>query len=280
MRLTASDLERFYASRLGETVCYLLLKRVNDLWGDCAGQTMLGMGYAHPLLAGLSASAGACVAVTPHHGQATYWAGTGRGVSACLAEEDRLPFADNTFDRVILLHGVEEADSPRSVLREAWRVLSPEGRLLVAVANRKGLWSLSESTPFGHGRPWTRRQLIAWLNDHLFQVTASTTAVHLPPLNWGPIAHAADGWEAFGQMFTAGLGGVVLVEAVKHLYARPGGGAAAAVTEKAAGRKGVAQLPRNEAEFDRVMTPAGSRIDADRAARFDQPVEQWEALGP
>ena len=82
MKLTASDLERFYASRLGETVCYLLLKRVSDLWGDCANQTVLGMGYAHPLLAGLAATAKACMAVTPHQGAASAWAGTERGVSA------------------------------------------------------------------------------------------------------------------------------------------------------------------------------------------------------
>ena len=248
MRLTASDLEDFYASRLGETACYLLLKRVNDLWGDCAGRTILGMGYAHPLLAGLSANAKACMAVTPHHGKASYWSATDRGVSTCLAEEDRLPFADNTFDRVILLHAVEEADSPRQVLREAWRVLAPEGRALIMVANRKGLWSLAESNPFGHGRPWTRRQLIAWLNDHLFQVTASTTAVHLPPIKFGPLMHMADGWERFGEALTPGLGGVVLVEAVKRLYAQPRGGAGAPVTEKVPGRKGVAQLPRNEAD--------------------------------
>ena len=261
MKLTASDLERFYASRLGETVCYLLLKRVSDLWGDCANQTVLGMGYAHPLLAGLAATAKARMAVTPHQGAASAWAGTERGVSACIAEEDRLPFPDNMFDRVVLLHAVEEAESPRAVMREAWRVLAPEGRALIIVANRKGLWSLSESTPFGHGRPWTRRQLISWLNDHVFHVTASTTAVHLPPLDWKILTHAADGFERFGETVTAGLGGLVLVEAAKHLYAKPGGGAPAPVTELAGGRKGVAQLPRNEAEPTCVEKPPITRID-------------------
>jgi SAM-dependent methyltransferase len=267
MKLSASHLEEFYASRLGEVACYLLLKRVNDLWGDCANQMVLGMGYAHPLLAGISATAKACMAVTPHHGTAGAWSGTDRGVSTCLAEDDRLPFADNTFDRVVLLHAVEEAESPRSVMREAWRVLSPEGRALIVVANRKGLWSLSEATPFGHGRPWTRRQLIAWLNDHLFQVTASTTAAHLPPLDWRFLTHAADGFERFGEVVTPGFGGLVLVEAVKHLYAKPGGGAAAPVTEKAVGRKGVARLPRNEADPTYVETPSISRIDPLPGAR-------------
>lgn len=270
MRLTASDLESFYASSLGETVCYLLLKRLNDLWGDCSGQSVLGMGYAHPLLAGVAATAKSCMAVTPHLGPASYWAGTERGVSACLAEEDRLPFADGSFDRVILLHAVEEAESPRAVMREAWRVLAPEGRALIVVANRKGLWSLSESTPFGHGRPWTRRQLIQWLNDHLFQVTASTTAVHLPPLNWGFLTHAADGFENVGAVAVPGLGGAVMVEAVKHLYAKPGGGAVAPATSLAGRRKGVAQLPRNEAAGCSGREGPISHIDRPDAARFHQ----------
>ena len=269
MRQAANELEGFYASRLGEAAAFLLLKRLGDLWGDCRNLNVLGMGYATPLLTGFAATARTCVSVTPHLGVETAWSGPGRGVSACLAEEDRLPFGDGAFDRIVLLHAIEEADSPRAVLREAWRVLAPEGRLLVAVANRKGLWSLSESTPFGHGRPWTRRQLIAYLNDHLFQVTASTTAVHLPPIKWGPLASGAEGWERFGEVFAPGLGGVVMVEAVKHLYARPGGGAAAAVTELAPGRKGVAQLPRKRAEEKCAKKHEKSRVDRDRRASFD-----------
>ena len=38
--------------------------------------------------------------------------------------------------------------------------------------------------------------------------------------------------EVMGRMLAPGLGGVVLVEAVKRLYASPGGGATAPVTEK------------------------------------------------
>ena len=92
-------------------------------------------------------------------------------------------------------------------------------------------------------------------------MTASTTAVHLPPLDWKILTHAADGFERFGETVTAGLGGLVLVEAAKHLYAKPGGGAPAPVTELAGGRKGVAQLPRNEAEPTCVEKPPITRID-------------------
>lgn len=277
MRLAASDLEGFYASRLGEAAVFLLMKRMGDLWGDCTGLNVLGMGYAHPLLLGYGGTARACISATPHQSTAPAWAATDRGISTCIAEEDRLPFGDGTFERIILLHAIEEADSPRAVLREAWRLLAPEGRMLVAVANRKGLWSLFENTPFGHGRPWTRRQLIAYLDDHLFQVTASTTAVHIPPIKWGPFASSAEGWERVGEVFSPGLGGVVMVEAVKRLYARPGGGAAAPVTELAPGRKGAAQLPRKEAEVNSVEKGRNLRVDPQSAPRFVDQDADWEA---
>ena len=70
------------------------------------------------------------------------------------------------------------------------------------------------------------------LSGGLFQVTASSSALYMPPLSSGLVTSAAEGWEAIGRMFTPGLGGVVLIEAVKRLYAPPGGGAVAPVTER------------------------------------------------
>ncbi|MEM5516082.1 methyltransferase domain-containing protein [Henriciella sp. AS95] len=277
MRLSAKDLEDFYASRLGKAAQFLMLKRLGDLWGDCAELNLLGMGYARPLLTGFGASAKACLSATPHLGADTRWAASERGISTCLTEEDRLPFADGSFDRIILLHAIEEADSPRAVLREAWRLLAPEGRMLVAVANRKSSWSLVEGTPFGHGRPWTRRQLIAYLNDHLLQVTASTTTVHMPPIKFGFMVSGAEAWEKVGQIFAPGLGGVVMVEAVKRMYAKPGSGAVAPVTALSKGRKGVAQLPRKEAEVKSVEKRQKTRVDPQGRARSTVEVEKWEA---
>ena len=247
MRQDIVFLEKFYATRLGQAAQLLMFERVADLWPDCEGLSVLGMGYGIPLLSGFAATARTCVAAVPEGVGQVRWKPTDRGIASVMTEEDHLPFADGSFDRIILLHGVEEAESPRAVLREAWRLLSPEGRILIAVANRKGLWSLAEGTPFGHGRPWTRRQLIRYLTDHLFQVTASTSAVHVPPVNFSLFTAGAHAWERAGELITPGLGGVVLVEAIKHQYVKPGGSATAPTADALPGRKGVATLPRNKA---------------------------------
>ena len=246
MRQSAATLETFYATTLGRVAARLISQRLSDLWGPCSGQAVLGIGYTEPLMSLWQDEARAAIMVTPEH-MGTRIYGAERGGASAISPEARFPFADGAFDRIVLLHALEEADHPRAVLREAWRVLAPEGRIVVATANRRSIWSLTDSKAFGHGRPWTRRQLVNFVGDSLFQVTASTSAVHLPPLNWPVITAAAPAWERVGELVAPAIGGVVLVEAVKHLYAKPGGSAAAPVTS--AVRSGIRNpgLPRKEA---------------------------------
>src|SRR6056297_3314832 len=183
MRQPAATLEAFYKSRLGQCAAQMVSQRMLYLWGTCEGLRVLGIGYPSPLLPIWQAHATSCIGTIPEEiGEVRQT--SDRGQVLCLSPEQRLPFPEGLFDRVFLLHALEEADSPRQLLREAWRVLAPEGRIVVAVTNRRSMWSLVDTKPFGHGRPWTRGQMVRFLNDSLFQVTASTTAVHLPPLDW------------------------------------------------------------------------------------------------
>lgn len=232
MRQDAVTLQRFYASPLGKAAARILLGRLSDLWGDARGLSVLGLGYALPVLEAFTARPGRIIAAVPHeHGPVT-WDYSGRGNAVVAIGDPRLPFPDGMFDRVIVLHGLEETGDPRAYLREIWRITAPEGRIVLAAANRSGLWSRATNTPFGHGRPWTRNQLSNLLSTGLFQVTASTSALYMPPTGLGLVTAAAEGWEVMGRYIAPGLGGVVLVEAVKRLYAPPKGGTAAPVTDR------------------------------------------------
>ncbi len=229
MRQNVTTLSDFYASPLGRTASRLMSEKIASLWPDAQGLSVLGFGYATPLLEGQCGGARRAVAVMPGEQGIVWWGPTGRGASAALTEEHRLPFANGMFDRVIVLHGIEEAASPRALLRELWRIMAPEGRILVAAANRNGLWARADKTPFGHGRPWSRRQLSTLLADTLFQTNAWTYALHVPPVSLRMVTATADIWERSGERILTGMGGVVMVEAVKRLYIEPGGSASAPV---------------------------------------------------
>src|SRR3546814_13257369 len=75
----------------------------------------------------------------------------GEGGLVALADEAELPFLDLSIDRLLLVHAVECSEQLRSMLREAWRVLSGIGRLLVVVTNRRGLWARLASSTLCNG---------------------------------------------------------------------------------------------------------------------------------
>ena len=224
MRQDVITLQNFYASRLGQVAAGSLSGRIAGLWGrELERERVLGIGFATPLLERLGERAEVCVAAMPAAQGALSWSATAKGKSTVLCEEDRLPFREGVFSRVVMLHGLEEAYAPAQTLREIWRVMAPEGKLIVIAANRLGLWARAESTPFGHGRPWTRGQLSRLLGETQFQTTAWTYGLHMPPTGWGPVLALHEGWEKTGETVSRVMGGAVMVEATKRLYVEPDG---------------------------------------------------------
>ncbi|MGY9005742.1 MAG: class I SAM-dependent methyltransferase, partial [Alphaproteobacteria bacterium] len=136
-----------------------------------------------------------------------------------LVEEEELPFPDNSMDRIVLVHAVENSEHLRLLLREVWRVLTDSGRLIVVVPNRSGLWALSERTPFGHGRPFTATQLSRLLRDSLFTPTNSVRALFVPPVRSRMVLGGAGVWEKIGNRWFPQLGGLHVMEAGTQIYA-------------------------------------------------------------
>jgi SAM-dependent methyltransferase len=160
MRRDILELREFYATRLGSVARTMVSRKLVEAWGDASGLDVLGLGYPTPYLERFRARARRVAAAMPSAQGVEIWPAAGRTL-ACLADEAALPFPNALFDRILVIHTLEEADDPLAVLRDVWRVLAPSGRVIVVVANRRGFWSNAESTPFGHGRPFTRAQLEA-----------------------------------------------------------------------------------------------------------------------
>ena len=183
MRTDALDIARFYRTPPGRAARDMVQRRILALWPDVDGLDMLGFGYAPPYLEPFRGRARRTIAFMPAAQGAVPWPapGVGKGGLSMLGDEQRFAFKEALFDRVILVHALEEAADPARLLREVWRVMAPEGRLLVIAAHRTGLWSRADSTPFGHGRPFTRSQLTGLLSDSLFEPIAWSRALFTPP---------------------------------------------------------------------------------------------------
>lgn len=218
MRVDVLALQRFYASPLGDAARRMTARRLAALWPSAEGLDVLGLGYATPYIERFRSQARRVVALMPAEQGVEPWPAGGACGSA-LADEARLPFIDAVFDRVLVVHALEESNALRPMLREIWRVMAPEGRLVVVAANRWSLWAQSDATPFGHGRPFSRRQLAALLADSMFEPVASARALYAPPSHWTAFVRAADAFERVGELVWPALGGLVLMEAVKRLYA-------------------------------------------------------------
>jgi SAM-dependent methyltransferase len=216
MAFDSHILEAFYDSRMGLVARRLIGRQLRESWADLRGRRLLGYGYAVPYLR-LFSEAERAIAAMPESQGAVPW-GLGGRVRTALVDELALPFPDAMFDCVLVVHGLEVADSQRPLLRELWRVLTSDGRLIVVVPNRTSLWAQLETSPFGHGQPYTKSQLQRLLNEALFQPERWDSALFMPPFGRRRSVRMGNAWERAGHLMWPQLAGVHVVEAVKSLY--------------------------------------------------------------
>lgn len=221
MRQDVVDLHAFYHTLLGQTVRRLIRRRLKLMWPDLRGMRLLGIGYATPFLRPYLDGADRVIALMPAGQGCVRWPADDRN-RVLLAEEATLPLPDSSMDRILLAHAVEQSDQLRRLLREVWRVLAPNGRVIVMVPNRRSPWSWAESTPFGHGHPYTIGQLETLLRENMFLPTQYAKALFLPPTHRRVVLRWAPGWENLGARWLRAFGGVTLFEAGKQLYAGSG----------------------------------------------------------
>jgi len=225
MHLDVLDLSNFYyRTKLGRVAQRAIRDQVTTLWPDVKGQTVLGFGFAVPLLRPFLADARRVIALMPAPQGVMPWPAGMPNVST-LSEEAQWPIATGMVDRLVMMHGLETSEQPSAVLDEASRVLGPGGKALFIVPSRSGLWSRRDGTPFGYGRPYSVSQLEAQLKRHDFTPERSMPALFVPPSAQKFWLRTHEFWERNGKRFAPWIaGGVLMVEASKQPYAPRQGG--------------------------------------------------------
>ena len=211
------DLREFYGSSMGHVAQRMIRKQVRTLWPDLHGRVVLGLGFATPYLTPFREEAERAFALMPARQGVTRWPAGGAGLVA-LSEETDLPLPDMSVDRVLLVHGLEATEHLGDLMREIWRVLAGNGRLLVVAPNRRGIWARFDRTPFGHGRPFSVSQLSRMLRDNAFVPEQTARALFIPPMRSRFVLKSAPAWENVGTRFFERFSGVVMMEASKQIY--------------------------------------------------------------
>lgn len=211
------DLNDFYDSRLGRSTGQMLKRHIAEIWPEAKGLRLLGLGFASPYLERFRGEAERVIALMPAAQGVIRWPRHGPALAA-LADEHDLPLPDACIDRVILVHALENTEHAGALLREVWRVMTAEGKLLIVVPNRRGLWARSGRTPFGHGRPFTVRQINRLLQESMFSPLRKRAALFMPPSERNFLLRFAQPIERIGSRWWRNFGGVTLVEASKQIY--------------------------------------------------------------
>lgn len=215
MYRSIAEIRQFYQSALGRLTARAIRHALAREWPEFLNDSTLsvGVGYALPYLdetlphyALMSASQG--VIRWPHKGSNR----------TALSEDHVLPFEDKALPQLLLVHAVENADYLRELMSEAWRVLASNGRIIMIVPNRRGIWARVDKTPFGHGRPFSMKQMRTLLRDTDFVIENHTRALYMLPSHNRLLLALSSVCERVGRKLLPKFGGVLIIEASKRLY--------------------------------------------------------------
>jgi len=218
MSCDAARLRDFYASPLGQLARRIVARRIRERWPDVTGMDVIGLGYASPYLRMFHGEARMTAALMPQAQGVVQWPHEGP-YRAALVPETGLPLRDNSAERVLAIHALEHVEMRLDYLREIWRVLMPQGRVIAVVPNRRGAWAMVEATPFGHGTPYSVSQIGKLLREASLEPAGVTPCLFAPPFGARALLAAALLWERAGTRLWPAFAGVIAVEAIKQVYA-------------------------------------------------------------
>lgn len=211
----------FYQTQAGAICAALLRERLQWLWPDLRNQKVLGLGYAAPCLAAWHGRGALCFsAVLP-----ASVGGDGGSLMAMpihrtvMVDATHLPFQDEAFDRIVVMHALQTEAQAVALLRGAGRVLRDDGRMILIGPTVMAGRLRQHKTPFAHDAAFTPVALKRVLEQAMLHAERRDEALFLPA-QWGCSSlRRGRASDIAGKVLAPGLGSVALVEVVKNIYA-------------------------------------------------------------
>ncbi len=224
------NLEQWFASPPGRLLRDWELARADQAMNGCFGYHALQTGMQYlPLLRNSRIQhrwvAATETPVSPLHAEHRDTA------TALVLEPDALPFGEASMDLVLLPHTLEASADPHAVLREAARVLVPEGRLLVFGFNPVSLWGLQQKGRLLAQRMGSREPPVIpdvddlirlgllrdWLRLLGFEIEGGRFGCYRPSLRNEKWFNHLQWLEAAGDRWWPFMGGAYFLQATKRV---------------------------------------------------------------
>ncbi len=135
---------------------YAVGKRVLDIaCGSGYGSQILGQAGAKEVWGGDISYDAIDFAKSSHSGEDVHFR---------VMEASDLPFEDDSFEMVVSFETIEHLDNPKLFIQEIYRVLKPNGKLILSTPNKSATRRLNISNPY-HIYEFKQNELLDTLND-------------------------------------------------------------------------------------------------------------------
>ena len=146
----------------------------------------------------------------------------GNSAGDCFCESDYLPFAPDCIDLLCLPHVLEFSENPHQTLREAERVMVPEGYLIITGFNPISAWGIKYAYNKEESYPWkghffTISRIKDWLALLGLEFVSGDMGVYELPINNEKWLNRCVFMEKFGSNWWPMLGGIYFIVARKRV---------------------------------------------------------------
>ncbi|MDC0394237.1 class I SAM-dependent methyltransferase [Alphaproteobacteria bacterium] len=216
MLYDVEKINAFYDDARGQMVAKLLREDLKDIWHPTATSSNLAVGFPFYFFPNKNI----CPVLMPveiggmalAHKHAVY---------SAVIDSYNWPVESDSVDYLLIAHALEFIEDKEAFLREVTRVLKSAGKIVILVPHRYGLWARSEKTPFGYGTSFSRGEMFGLLKNCGLQQEKCTRSLSLPPFADKLPDAVSNKLEKVGEHLLQLLGGVLIVEATKMVYAEP-----------------------------------------------------------